>query len=64
MSEALYKQAIGPYFTTRPDGTGLVLSIVHKIVEVHGGRVEILSALGQGSRVLLLLPRDCLTVPL
>lgn len=37
-------------------GTGLGLTIVKKIVENHGGRVEVKSALGQGSTFSILLP--------
>ncbi len=36
-------------------GTGLGLAIVKKAVELHGGRVEVVSTLGQGSRFTLLL---------
>lgn len=36
-----------PYFTTKPDGTGLGLALVHKIVEEHGGSVQA-SNRGQG----------------
>ncbi len=37
-------------------GTGLGLAIVKHIVERHGGQLEITSALGQGTRVAVLLP--------
>jgi two-component system phosphate regulon sensor histidine kinase PhoR len=37
-------------------GTGLGLSIVKHIVEAHGGRVSVLSKLGQGSRFSFFLP--------
>ena len=38
-------------------GTGIGLSIVHQIVEHHGGRMEVESAPGQGSTFTMALPR-------
>ena len=37
-------------------GTGLGLAIVKHIAQVHHGRVEVASALGQGSTFRLILP--------
>jgi two-component system sensor histidine kinase HydH len=45
------------YFTTKPEGTGLGLGLVHRIIAEHGGRLEIQSQSGQGTRITLLLPR-------
>lgn len=39
-------------------GTGLGLAIVQSIMTLHGGKVEIESQLGQGTRVILDLPRS------
>ena len=47
-----------PYMTTRSEGTGLGLSIVAKILEDHGGFIELLDAPdGQGACVRLAFPR-------
>lgn len=47
-----------PFFTTKPMGqsTGLGLSITHRIVSRHGGRITVQSALGQGARFEVELP--------
>jgi two-component system NtrC family sensor kinase len=45
-----------PFFTTKERGTGLGLSVVYGIVERHGGKVEIGTELGKGTRVMLRLP--------
>jgi PAS domain S-box-containing protein len=46
-----------PYFTTKAAGNGLGLMIVHRIMQDHGGRVEIASEPGKGTSVILSLPR-------
>lgn len=47
-----------PYVTTKAGGMGLGLAIARRIVEAHGGRVEVESQPGQGSRLRLVLPFD------
>jgi signal transduction histidine kinase len=42
----------------RAAGSGLGLSIVRSIVEMHGGRVAIESTVGRGTEVTVTLPRD------
>jgi two-component system NtrC family sensor kinase len=45
-----------PFFSTKEGGAGLGLSVVHGIVQQHGGRVILESAEGKGTRVALRLP--------
>ena len=51
------QRLLEPYMTTRAEGTGLGLPIVAKILEDHGGGLELLDAPGgQGARVRLHFP--------
>ncbi len=45
-----------PYLTDKPGGTGLGLALARRIADAHGGRLEIDSAPGRGSRFTLRLP--------
>jgi two-component system sensor histidine kinase PilS (NtrC family) len=45
-----------PFFTTKSGGSGLGLAIVHRIVEEHGGRVDVHSERTKGTRVIVTLP--------
>jgi len=45
-----------PFYTTKGDGTGLGLSLAHRIVEDHHGRIEVSSVVGKGSMFTVLLP--------
>lgn len=49
------RQAFTPFFTTREDGTGLGLPLVRRIVDQHGGSVELSSEPGAGTTVTLVL---------
>lgn len=45
-----------PYHTTKSDGSGLGLMIVQRIVQDHGGQIEVLSKPDKGTVITILLP--------
>lgn len=47
-----------PLVTTHRAGSGLGLPIVRQLVEAHGGRVEVRSTLGRGTRMIVTLPHE------
>jgi PAS domain S-box-containing protein len=53
-----------PFFTTKPSGTGLGMSIVKKIVDLHGGDIGVDSTPGRGTRVRIALPAAGVAQPI
>jgi two-component system nitrogen regulation sensor histidine kinase NtrY len=51
------KNIIKPYFTTKPKGSGLGLSIVNKIINDHNGSIKFSSNI-DGAKVILTLPKN------
>jgi PAS domain S-box-containing protein len=58
MSDEVRQHVFEPFFTTKPEGegTGLGLSMVYGFVTQYNGAIDIQSAPGEGTRVLLYLP--------
>jgi signal transduction histidine kinase len=56
MDTQVRSRALDPFFTTRPSGTGLGLAIVDRIIEAHGGNLDIDSRTGEGTTVTVFLP--------
>jgi two-component system nitrogen regulation sensor histidine kinase GlnL len=54
--EALRQQIMTPFFTTKPNGTGLGLALSRHFVALHGGALHIESREGEGTTVRVTLP--------
>jgi signal transduction histidine kinase len=52
------ERACDPFFTTRPEGTGLGLALVAAVVQEHGGMFQLESTLGAGTRASISLPQE------
>jgi PAS domain S-box-containing protein len=63
MDAAHREKVFLPFFTTKPHGTGLGMAIVKKIMDLHGGEIEIDSAPGVGTTVRLIIPRAAPATP-
>ena len=56
MPEDVQARIFDPFYSTHPGGSGLGLPTTRKIVEAHGGTIEVDSVPGKGSRFSLRLP--------
>lgn len=44
------------YYTTKPNGSGIGLSLVYRIMQMHDGRIDVESVTGRGTTMILTLP--------
>jgi signal transduction histidine kinase/HAMP domain-containing protein len=58
MSEPVLAKVFEPFFTTKQRGTGLGLAIVKKIIDLHGGKIQVSSQSGHGTTFTILLPPE------
>ena len=56
MTKEVKKMLFQPFQSTKKGGTGLGLVIVQKIVESHGGRIQLKGELSQGAEFIIRLP--------
>jgi signal transduction histidine kinase len=56
MAPEVVARIFQPFYSTRPGGTGLGLATTRKIVEAHGGTIEVQSEVGRGSKFTIRLP--------
>jgi two-component system sensor histidine kinase HydH len=46
-----------PFYTSKANGTGLGLAICKKLVDAHGGSIEVTSEPGDGAEFLVTFPK-------
>ncbi len=60
MSEADQRRLFTPFRTNFPAGTGLGMAISYRIVQEHGGRIDVQSRVGEGTAITVALPAQVL----
>jgi nitrogen fixation/metabolism regulation signal transduction histidine kinase len=58
MNEDVLRQALVPFYSTKPGGTGVGLALSNEIIEAHGGRMRLQARAGGGTIVTCWLPGE------
>ena len=58
MTPEVLETIFQPYFTTKSAGSGLGLPTARRLIEAHGGRIEVFSQPGKGTDITIILPAD------
>jgi signal transduction histidine kinase len=56
LTEEVLRDALLPFYSTKPKGTGLGLTLCREIVDAHGGRLSVANREGGGAIVTVWLP--------
>jgi two-component system nitrogen regulation sensor histidine kinase GlnL len=56
--EAMLPRLFTPFATSKPHGTGLGLAISRRIIDAHGGRIEVRNRSASGCEASIYLPLD------
>jgi signal transduction histidine kinase len=56
MTPEVLEKVFTPYFTTKSGGTGLGLPTTRRLIEAHGGRIDVHTEVGRGTDFVVRLP--------
>jgi nitrogen fixation/metabolism regulation signal transduction histidine kinase len=57
MSEEVLRNALLPFYSTKPAGAGLGLTVCREVIDAHGGRLSLANRAGGGLSVTLWIPQ-------
>jgi signal transduction histidine kinase len=63
MDETTAMRMFEPFYSTKPEGSGLGLPTTRKIIEAHGGRISVQSEVGRGTKFVIEFPTPVRLAP-